>query len=392
MAPPLHNWGGKGPPCAVGNMNHLRAGSGSLTTQAVQSDYGFPLTVRALKAMNKHPVKAIAFAPLSGAALIGAAFTDAMSKVIDAVTWLIKKLIDWLKEKLSQAMESPITVGLDSLKSLVLVAVKQICASAVPFVGAGIDLATGIAKSFNAIKMKIGAWLDRRKIRITDGHPALLASRIESMLTRDILSGLWVTIKGAIQMALAATIPGIQSLVSAMATAAEWVIKFVMRLAELAALKLFLLKAKSKFMEERKLTTLEPGSPHRQIHTSGGLIHNLDEFKKFYQQGCNASPIIAMLTLNTGICGSQWQLQSMFSNIGLIGQKEFNSGTAYFSRLKKYGRDYLKDCGFKFSADLCISSARDKQAIEGYLNHAQGIHKESDRMGVNTSGIAWAKG
>lgn len=392
MAPPLQDWGGKGPPCAVGNMNHLRAGSRSITTQAVQSDYGFPLTVRALKAMNKHPVTALAFAPISGAIVVGTAFTDAMAKVIDALTWLVRKLLDWLKEKLSQAIESPITVGLETIRSLVLAVVKQVAASAVPFVGAGIDLATGIAKSFNAIKMKVGAWLERRKIRITDGHPALLASRIESMLTRDILSGLWVTIKGAIQMALAATIPGIQSLVSAMTTAIEWVIKFFMRLTELAALKLFLLDAKIAFMKERKKTTLEPGSPHRTIHARGGMIHNLDEFKKFYQKGCNASPIVAMLTLNTGICGSQWQLQSMFSDIGLIGQKEFNSGTAYFSRLKKYGRDYLKDCGFRFGANLCIKSAgaNEKRYIEGLLDHAQGIHKQSDRMGVNTSGIAWA--
>ncbi|MDB5881735.1 MAG: hypothetical protein JWP43_1613 [Ramlibacter sp.] len=392
MAPPLQNWGGKGPPCAVGNMNYLQAGSQSLTTSAAQSDYGFPLTVRAFKAMKRHPIRAIAFAPLSGAVLVGAAFTDAMAKVIEALTWLIKTLIDWLREKLSEAMESPVTVGLDAIKGLVLAAVKSIAASAVPFVGAGIDLAVGIGKSFNAIKMKVGAWLERRKIRITDGHPALLASKIESMLTRDIMSGLWVTIKGAIQMALAATIPGIQSLVSAMATAAEWVIKFVMRLSELAALKLFLLQAKVAFMKERKLTAQEPGSPHRTVHETGGMINDLEEFKKFYQKGCNASPIIAMLTLNTGICGSQWQLQTMFSDIGLIGQKEFNSGTAYFTRLKDYGRKYLKDCGFEFTPDLAIRSAgiNEKRYIEGLLNHAKGIHKQSDRMGVNTSGIGWA--
>jgi hypothetical protein len=392
MAPPLENWGGKGPPCAVGNMNHLQAGTQSLTTSAVQSDGGFPLTVRAFKAMSKRPVTALAFAPLSGAVLVGAAFTDAMAKVIEALTWLVKKLVDWLKQKLSEAMESPITVGLDTIKGLVGAVVKQVAAAAVPFVGAGFDLATGIGKTFNAIKMKVGAWLERRKIRITDGHPALLASRIESMLTRDIMAGLWSTIKGAIQMALAATIPGLQSLVSALATAAEWVIKLVMRLSELAALKLFLLEAKIAFLEERKLTALEPGSPHRSVHASGGMIHNLDDFKKFYQKGCNASPIIAMLTLNTGICGSQWQLQCMFSDIGLIGQKEFNSGTAYFSRLKDYGRKYLKDCGFEFTPDLAVRSSgvNEKRYIEGLLNHAKGIHKQSDRMGVNTSGIAWA--
>jgi len=432
LAPPLtSDWGGKGPPCAVGNMNHLRAGTRSITTKAAQSDYGFPLTLKAFKAMEKRPVLATAFAPLSGAVLVGAAFTDAMGKVIEALTWLVKKLVDWLKGKLAEMMESPVTVGLDTIKGLVCAVVKSCAAAAVPFVGAGIDLAVGIGKSFNAIKMKVGAWMERRKIRITEGHPALLAARIEKLLTRDILSGLWVTIKGAIQMALAATIPGIQGLVSAMATGVEWVIKLVMRLVELGAVKLFLLQARLKFLEERKRTArtselatcdlggldaqgrprveFTGGATTRAVHKSGGLIHDLGEFKKFFQEGCNASPLIAILTLNSGICGSQWQLQSMISDIpvpgvpqtgsALVGQKEFDAGTAYFSRLKQYGYGYLKDCGFSFSAKMSVPSpaptdtarrGNDKAYIEGLLMHARGIHKQSTRGGVVTSGIAWA--
>jgi hypothetical protein len=69
----------------------------------------------------------------------------------------------------------------------------------------------------------------------------------------------------------------------------------------------------------------------------------------------------------------------MFSDIGLIGQKEFNSGTAYFSRLKDYGRKYLKDCGFEFMARPCLRSAgaNEKRYIEGLLNYAKGIHSRS---------------
>jgi hypothetical protein len=85
--------------------------------------------------------------------------------------------------------------------------------------------------------------------------------------------------------------------------------------------------------------------------------------------------------------------------MALIGQKEFNAGTAYFTRLKKYGYGYLKDCGFSFSANLSVPSpgakdtarrGNDKAYIEGLLLHARGIHKQSNRGGLNTSGIAWA--
>ena len=38
--------------------------------------------------------------------------------------------------------------------------------------------------------------------------------------------------------------------------------------------------------------------------SSGGIIHNLDEFTKLFQEGCDASPLIPMIVLNSGICGS----------------------------------------------------------------------------------------
>jgi hypothetical protein len=195
--------------------------------------------------------------------------------------------------------------------------------------------------------------------------------------------------------------------VSSLTAGVEWVIKLVMRLIEMSALRLFLKKAKVAFLAERKLTqeaSTEPvargggfeftgGASTRTVHTEGGLIHDLERFKKFFQAGCDASPVIAILTLNSGICGSQWQLQSMLSDIevpgkgtgiAMIGQKEFNSGTAYFKRLREYGYGYLKDCGFSFKADLAVRKPRpprpqgrpanDSTYIEGLLMHARGLN------------------
>jgi hypothetical protein len=376
----LSQGAGKGPPCAVGNMNHLRlaAGTKSLTTQPIQaqSDYGFPLTKKALLAMGNSEYRILSsnYSPVKGAVVIGTAFADMMLKIGELLISLVKSLVNWLIDKLKGAVKSPITVGVDLIKPIVMYAVKECAKAAVPFVSAGIDLLVGLGKSFNAIKMKVGAWLESRKIRIADGHPALLATRIEKCMTMDIAAGLWTMIKGAVQMALAATVPGAQSLVGAITSAVEWVIKFVMRLIEHAAVSLFLLTARVAYMTERKLTRQESGSPHRTVHTSGGKIHNLPRFKKFYQEGCDASPLIAMLTLNTGICGSQWQLQNMFTDLGTgrhgeVSQKEFDSGTQYFDRLKKYGLKYLADSGFEFKANPIIKS--DARYVQGLLDKAR---------------------
>ena len=380
---------GKGLPHAVANMNYLQLTPRPLsaTPMSAQNEGGFPLTKRALAAMGRNKVAAIAFAPVSGAVVVGAFFYDLMSKLIDVLASLVSSFVDWLKDKLLQDSEFPFTVGAGLIKGLVMYTVKKCAAAAVPFVSAGLDLLTGLAQSFKAIKMKVGGWLERRKIRITDGHPALLASRIERCMTMDIASGLWTMVKGAVQMTLAATVPGAQSLASAIATAVEWVIKFVMRLIEQSGIKSFLLEARKVFIEERKLTTEELGSRHRTVHTSGGLIHDIDKFKKFYQSGCSASPLIAMLTLNTGICGSQWQLQNMFSDIGEIGAREFQSGTQYFTRLKRYGKKYLGDSGFEFNANPHTPS--DKKYIQGLLDHAKKNHTESTKKTLSsvTNGV-----
>ncbi len=399
--------GGKGPPHAVGNMNYLKlsASTHTVTTMptAVQSDYGFPVTKKALKALGNNPVTAAIFAPVSGAVVIGALFYDLMAKVINVLIGLVKDLVKWLMDKLMAMGKDPFMEGTETLRPLIMFAVKKCAEAAVPFVSAGLDLVVGLAQSFKAIKMKVGGWLERRKIRITDGHPALLASRIERSMTMDIAAGLWTLIKGAVQMALAFLAAGAQGLISALTSAVEWVIKIVMRLMEQASIKLFLLRARIAFLKEKVPAEEHVDGDPRSARTKsekkrdGRLVANLAKFKEFYQDGCDASPLIAMLTLNTGICGSQWQLQNMFTDIGEIGQKEFDSGTKYFTRLKTYGLKYLNDSGFEFKAspsmgpppanvdrqqapmrDLFVKERRkkyesEKKYIQGLLDHARGI-------------------
>ncbi len=409
--PPLLRQGpavgqGKGPPHAVSNMNYLRLAATTHTVStmpaAAQSDYGFPVTKKALKAMGERPVLATVFAPVSGAVLIGAAFYDLMAKVINVLVGLVKDLVKWLMDKLQSMGKDPFMEGTETLRPLIMFAVKKCAEAAVPFVSAGLDLVVGLAQTFKAVKMKVSGWLERRKIRITDGHPALLAARIEKCMTMDIASGLWTLIKGAVQMALAFLAAGAQGLIAAITSAIEWVIKFVMRLMEQASIKLFLLKARRLFLTEKipvdPVVDGDPRAPRRSSEKKrkGSLIADLEKFKAFYQEGCDASPVIAMLTLNSGICGSQWQLQNMFTDLGEIGQKEFDSGTKYFTRLKKYGLKYLNDCGFEFVAnpsagappasvnartepmkDLWVKQqqarhANERKVIQGYLDHARG--------------------
>ncbi|MDO9360332.1 MAG: hypothetical protein Q7T70_15245 [Polaromonas sp.] len=366
------DWGAKGPSASLGNMDYLRM---SRSTRVVsspppgQSKGWFPTTTKALSMMESHPKAAIAFFPVSAVAVVGAVAVDLMRKLLEVLYSLVTSFVEWLKGKLQEFMDNKIEVGADYVKKIVTKVVESVAKEALPFVSAGMDLAQGMYQSFQAIRMKVGAWLERRKIRITDGHPALLASRIEKCMSMDILSGLYTLIKGAVQMALAFLAAGAQGLISALTAGVEWCIKFIMRLMERSAIKSFLELAKDTYVAEKKLRDAAKNNTGAEMHATGGIINDLEKFKEFYQKGCSASPLIAMLTINSGICGSQWQLQQMIGAVDEIDQKEFNSGTKYFTRLKDYGTNYLKDSGFEFKATHEVLS--EKRYIQALLDNAK---------------------
>lgn len=366
------DWGAKGPSASVGNMDYLRL---SRSTKVVSSPPPgrakgwFPTTSKALAMMEAHPKAAIAFFPASAVAVVGSVVVDLMQKLLEVLYSLVTGFVEWLKGKLQEFMDNPIEVGADIVKKIVMKVVEEVAKECVPFVSAGMDLAQGLYQSFQAIRMKVGAWLERRKIRITEGHPALLASRIEKCMSMDIMSGLWTLIKGAVQMALAFLAAGAQGLIAALTSGVEWCIKFIMRLIERSAINSFLKLARDTYLAEKKIRDAAKDNTGAEMHATGGIINDLEKFKEFYQKGCSASPLIAMLTINTGICGSQWQLQQMIGAIDEIGQKEFDSGTKYFTRLKDYGTGYLKDSGFEFNATHEVLS--EKRFLQALLDNAK---------------------
>ena len=123
--------------------------------------------------------------------------------------------------------------------------------------------------------------------------------------------------------------------------------------------------------------------------TRGGIIHDLDKFKAFFQEGCDASPLIPMLTLNTGICGSLMTLVNLFRDEEKTGREvvdraTYNSGVAYFARLKSFGARYLQTSGFKFQA----RETDTRNNIQGLLDHAVHHHGHDTMASKATAFLA----
>ncbi|MGA7814231.1 MAG: hypothetical protein WCA53_15160, partial [Caballeronia sp.] len=106
----------------------------------------------------------------------------------------------------------------------------------------------------------------------------------------------------------------------------------------------------------------------------GSIITDTQEFTAFFLEGCKASPLIPMLSLNSGLGGSLMTLIKLFDADGAQstalsgGRKEFDIGDAYFTRLKRYSVDYMRKSGFKF-----FPLRADDKSMAGYLAHAQGL-------------------
>lgn len=344
---------------------------------------------------------------------------DVLYNVFRAVKAAVIKLKDLILERIRVNKLGEDIGGIAKLAAKFVI--DKVVSSAAPFVGAGIDLARGVAGTFEAVYQKVSSWLDRRQISINPGHPEEIARTIEGTMEKGIFKGLWDMIAGAGKVAIAALLPGLGSLVGAVMTGVEWLVKFLYRIYENRCIKRFLEIARGHYATEKARATavttdvatareavrlrntsgqvtrtvrldgmgawetvqLETGRTRYEPVVDGtGFIGNTQEFTEFFRLGCEASPIIPMLTLNSGMCGSLMTMIRMFDDAGDVigktrkGESTFDVGNRYFTRLKEYGTRYLASSGFK----LLARDPNDK-FVTGLLTKHVMIHQGNSGVG-----------
>lgn len=95
------------------------------------------------------------------------------------------------------------------------------------------------------------------------------------------------------------------------------------------------------------------------------IVYDDAAFTALFEQGCEASVCVPMLTLNSGISGDLMMFMKMFDDTGGIlgqgtgqssngnkpsagAQKQFDAASGYWTQLKEWGRNYLESTGFTF--------------------------------------------
>lgn len=321
-----------------------------------------------------------------GAVTLVADTTLAIKRAAEALWNKIKSAISWVCDRIKSAWASRYDIDTARkmgalLKKCSVVLIDFITRNALPFLGGAVDLGTGLFRTIREAANRIAAWNDRRNIRLQSGHPEELANAIEHQMSLGIGGGLLDMLKGAAKVSVGVFLPGLGSLVSVVISGIEWMVKLVMRLSEYFGIEQFLLRARSLYDTEKRRARKVEG--HYEPNTGpGGVITNTEAFTAFFRDGCKCSPLIPMLTLNSGLGGSLMTMLQLFeqdgsqskratTNVGSGETREFDRGNNYFTRLKRYSVDYMRASGFKF-----LPMRSDDKPMAGYLAHATGMGTE----------------
>jgi hypothetical protein len=231
-----------------------------------------------------------------------------------------------------------------TIKTVIKACVKFFAAHAAPFVSGALDIASAVGKTVDAAVTRFRTWKEGRDVEVADGHPGIVVQSIQRAMTLALFDGLWQAIKGAGSLAMDIVGFGAGGLVNIIVSAGELLIKFLWRLGETLFFNRFCTQA----------------AGHWANHASPDSIARRPfAFSEWYRPYALHLPLIAVLTLNTGICGDKMRYLTMFKSGGeQLTSDAFQRGVTFLDNLKPWGAKYIQATGFSMHAPGDILVAR----------------------------------
>lgn len=343
---------------------------------SVAPAHGLKYTTNAAASLSRTPhMPTVAAGVVMAGALVG----DAAVNAYNALKALVEQAVDAVVKKVQRMlMTDGLTIWSVSgalLRQAVIQVVEFIVGHAVPFLKSGMELGHNLVKSIEHIYQNgVVLRLRCQHFHINPGHPASIANAIQLSMLADLGKSLLSVGMSAGKLFLEGVTGGAAVLATALVSALEWLVSWLMKQHEMSNVQQFLGEARVALAAERRLGTLDPQTQRIKPNLSasrGGLINDPKAFTAFFDRGCKASVTIPMLTLNSGICGNAMTYTKMFksdaTHAAVIDQSTFNNSLAYFSQLKATGARYLRNKGFTYSSKL--------PDVNGYLMHAVRDHQ-----------------
>jgi hypothetical protein len=266
---------------------------------------------------------------------------DKVLEYAEKIIAAIKEKLNSLKEKINTIRKDPGQAVIDNigpaLRKLVDALTSRFLAAAVPFIGAGLDIAKGIVNTLDAGVTKFKEWLASSDVVLGSGHITVIVKSIKQAMAMSIGSGIYDLVKGGMKLGAEFMTAGAAALMSLIASIIETVVKTIWKLIEISRLRAF-------FKESEELF---------KGRANADSIHNRPiAFNQWFKGYALSLPVLSVLALNSGITGNKMLFLQMFqSNTEVVSQHQFDAGVTYLDELKSWGSGYLDDCGFSFSSD-----------------------------------------
>jgi len=301
-----------------------------------------------------------------GEVLRGASKPPTQSKLRAAWDWLREKLNEvaakvmaLIRERLSSAKDAlAAQFSLEALPGHI----RKVCdylaekflEKAAPFISAGLDIARVLGTTIDAGLTKFREWMAARDVSVLAGHPGTICEAIRRAMSMSVGQGLFDTLKGGLKLGTEFMTAGAGALATLLAAVLETLVKMIWRMVEIARMNTFFRQA----------------GEHWRTRGVGGLHEQPIRFNAWFRGYAMSSPSLAILALNTGICGDKMHFLQMFRADGAaISQSTFSAGVTYVDSLKVWGARYLRDVGYTFtSGDQMVNALLENAlAVNGPL-------------------------
>ena len=277
-----------------------------------------------------------------------------------------------VREKLRQARANPGDAALEYspslMRKLVDLLVGKFLAAAAPFIGAGLDLAKGVANTIDASITKFREWSAAKSVELVIGHPGTIAEAIRRAMWVNVGKGLYDALKGAVKLGIEAGTQGAAAIVSLVWSIVEALGKTIWKLVEIAQMKAIFRQARDMWRFRDQAASLH--------------FHPL-QFNAWFKAHALLLPALPVLVLNSGIAGDKMHFMKMFKeDKSIVTQASFDAGCKYIDSLKVWGTQYLSDSGFGFHSDDGM--------VQGLLDRDVSSHSEDLSKGGQT--WKWIRG
>ncbi|PCH95038.1 MAG: hypothetical protein COB83_09955 [Gammaproteobacteria bacterium] len=226
---------------------------------------------------------------------------------------------------------------LGTLKGIALFVTQQVFAKAAPIIGGAVGLVQGLWKTTVGIIEKVGSWIASKGVKIAFGHPQTLVNGVEQGLTRSLLEGIYETIKSAVSLGLNVASFGGAAIVDCVVGIVEAAIKIIWRVAESKVVNKFILEASNMWNTK---------DTDRAMHTDN------QKFDDWLRPVTQKVPLVASVTLGSGIAGDKMRFLQMYTGVGqIITKSSFNKSVTYLDQLKRAGSRLMERSGVEFTSD-----------------------------------------